>query len=1152
MYAARSWTRYLKGNLLGCGGKVSFMRWNQTAALVAQEPFLSGSNSNYVEEMYLSWKEDPKSVHRSWDAYFRQVQNGMPPGQAYQPPPILGQQAGMVATRQTVPSATDQSTINSLVSDHLAVYSLIRCYQIRGHHIAQLDPLGILQADLSDTKPEDLFLEYWGLGESDLDKVFQLPDTTFIGGNSQVLTLREIIERLETAYCGHIGLDYMFIPERSKCDWIRKRFETPGIITLDTEEKKTVLKRLIRSTGFEAFLAKKWSSEKRFGIEGCEVLIPGMKMIIDKSSELGVESIIMGMPHRGRLNVLANVCRKSLEQLFTQFDSSLEASDESNVKCTDSNVKFADSEVRMASRFASSTQQEIEKLLEDKDSENTKRSTKVAKELFYEYLIKEKNIQEPHDKKELAQGSGDVKYHLGMSHERLNRATNKLIRLAVVANPSHLEAVDPVVEGKTRSEQFYRGDTQGKKVMSVLIHGDAAFSGQGVVYETFHLSALPQYTTHGTIHIVVNNQNSELNVSIPSQTLFRFAKTPLTDASEGRLENIGFTTDPRVARSSPYCTDVAKVVDAPIFHVNADNPEAVMHVCKVAAEWRAEFGKDVVIDLVCYRRHGHNEGDNPMFTQPIMYKNIAKKNSVMELYAKKLQDEGVVSEEWVQEEKSSYDKICEEALREAKSEKRVLLNRDWLDSPWKGFFKKGHSPTQPIRPTGVTLDTIKHIGNVMSASPGGDFKIHGGLRRVLKARHDLLEKGYIDWAMGEALAFGSLLMEGVHVRLSGQDVERGTFSHRHHVLHHQDKDKVTYSPLNDLSPDQAIYTVCNSSLSEFAVLGFELGFSMTNPFALVCWEAQFGDFNNNAQCIIDQFISSGQDKWVRQSGLVMMLPHGYEGMLRFKGPEHSSARPERFLQMSNDNPDVFPTIDELFEVNQLYSANWQVVNCSTPANIFHLFRRQIALNFRKPLILLTPKSLLRLEAARSHVDEMTEGTSFQRVIPDSGPASKNPEKVRKLLFCTGKVYYELVKAVIVLKQLSGVHQMEPPSPIQVLGVNPFPSRWKENEGSLTEEERNKRGLEEDIAVTRVEQISPFPFDLVRAEHQKYDNAQVVWAQEEPMNMGYWTYVSPRLLSAVGHKPKISYAGRPPAASTATGNKQNHISEQEDLINKALE
>ncbi|XP_068706472.1 2-oxoglutarate dehydrogenase complex component E1-like [Montipora foliosa] len=1002
MYAARTWTKYLKRHLLGCGSKVSFQRyrWHQTAALVAQEPFLNGSSSNYVEDMYLSWKEDPKSVHRSWDAYFRQVQNGMPPGQAYQPPPILGQRPGMVATRETVPSAVDQSTINSLVSDHLAVYSLIRCYQIRGHHMAQLDPLGIQQADLSDTKPEDLFLEYWGLGESDLDKMFQLPNTTFIGGSNDVLTLGEIVNRLEAAYCGHIGLDYMFIPEKSKCDWIRKRFEIPGIISLDPEEKRTLLKRLIRSTGFEAFLAKKWSSEKRFGIEGCEVLIPAMKTIIDKSSELGVESIIMGMPHRGRLNVLANVCRKSLEQLFTQFDSSLEASDE---------------------------------------------------------------------------GSGDVKYHLGMSHERLNRATNKIIRLAVVANPSHLEAVDPVVEGKTRSEQFYRGDSQGKKVMSVLIHGDAAFSGQGVVYETFHLSALPQYTTHGTIHIVVNNQ-------------------------------IGFTTDPRVARSSPYCTDVAKVVDAPIFHVNADDPEAVMHVCKVAAEWRAEFGKDVVIDLVCYRRHGHNEGDNPMFTQPIMYKNIAKKNPIMDLYAQKLLEDGVVTEEWVQEEKSSYDKICEEALREAKSEKRVLLNRDWLDSPWKGFFKKGYSPTLPVRSTGLSLDTIKHIGNAMSTAPGGDFKIHGGLRRVLKARHDLLEKGYVDWAMGEALAYGSLLMEGVHVRLSGQDVERGTFSHRHHVLHHQDKDKVTYSPLNDLSPDQAIYTVCNSSLSEFAVLGFELGFSMTNPFALVCWEAQFGDFNNNAQCIIDQFISSGQDKWVRQSGLVMMLPHGYEGM----GPEHSSARPERFLQMSNDNPNVFPTLDELFEVNQLYSTNWQVVNCSTPANVFHIFRRQIAMNFRKPLILLTPKSLLRLEAARSHVDEMSEGTSFQRVIPDSGPASNNPEKVRKLLLCTGKVYYELVK------------------------------------------ERNKRGLEEDVAITRVEQISPFPFDLIKAEYQKYDNAQIVWAQEEPMNMGYWTYVSPRLFTAVGAKPKISYAGRPPAASTATGNKHNHISEQEDLINQALE
>lgn len=1000
MYAARTCARLLREHFASYGKLSLHKRWQQTAVLVAQEPFLNGSSGNYVEDMYISWKEDPKSVHRSWDAYFRQVQSGKPPGQAYQPPPILGQSPGMVATRQTVPNAVDQSIINELVSDHMAVNSLIRCYQIRGHHMAQLDPLGILQADLSETVPADLSLEYWGLGETDLDKVFQLPNTTHIGGDNDVLTLREILKRLNSVYCGHIGLDYMFIPDKSKCDWIRKRFETPGIIQLDEEDKRTLAKRLIRSTGFEAFLAKKWSSEKRFGIEGCEVLIPAMKTIIDKSSDFGVESIIMGMPHRGRLNVLANVCRKSLEQIFTQFDPTLEASDE---------------------------------------------------------------------------GSGDVKYHLGMSHELLNRATNKLVRLAVVANPSHLEAVDPVVEGKTRSEQFYRGDTEGKKVMSVLIHGDAAFSGQGVVYETFHLSALPQYTTHGTIHIVVNNQ-------------------------------IGFTTDPRVARSSPYCTDVAKVVDAPIFHVNADDPEAVMHVCKVAAEWRAEYGKDVVIDLVCYRRHGHNEGDNPMFTQPMMYKNINKKNHVLDLYAKRLIDENVVTEEWLQEEKANYDKICEEAFAEAKSEKRVLLNRDWLDSPWKGFFKKGHCPNQPVKPTGIALDTLKHVGNVFSAAPGGDFKVHGGLRRILKARHDLLEKGYADWAMGEALAFGSLLMEGVHVRLSGQDVERGTFSHRHHILHDQDKDKVTYCPFDELSAEQAKYTVCNSSLSEYAVLGFELGFSLTNPYTLVCWEAQFGDFNNTAQCIIDQFISSGQDKWVRQSALTLLLPHGYEGM----GPEHSSARPERFLQMSNDSPEVFPTNDELFEVNQLYATNWQVVNCSTPANYFHVLRRQIALDFRKPLILMTPKSLLRLEAARSHIDEMAEGTSFRRVIPDSGPASVNPEKVRKLLLCTGKVYYDLAK------------------------------------------ERTKRGLEEDIAISRVEQLSPFPFDLIKAESQKYDNAEIVWAQEEPMNMGYWTYVHPRLVTSVGDNVKIRYAGRPPAASTATGNKHHHISEQEDLINKALE
>ncbi|XP_037563550.2 2-oxoglutarate dehydrogenase-like, mitochondrial [Dermacentor silvarum] len=565
------------------------------------------------------------------------------------------------------------------------------------------------------------------------------------------------------------------------------------------------------------------------------MLIPAMKTIIDRSSELGIESIVIGMPHRGRLNVLANVCRKPLEQIFTQF-SGLEPADE---------------------------------------------------------------------------GSGDVKYHLGMSHERLNRVSNRNIKLAVCANPSHLEGVDPVVQGKTRAEQFYRGDTQGKKVMSILLHGDAAFAGQGVVYETFHLSDLPDYSTHGTIHIVVNNQ-------------------------------IGFTTDPRVARSSPYCTDVARVVNAPIFHVNADDPEAVVHVSTVAAEWRSRYGKDCVIDLVGYRRNGHNEVDEPMFTQPLMYTKIRKQSTLLDIYSRKLLDEGVVSEKEIEEEKERYESILSEAYKNAEKEDKSY-NRDWLDSPWSGFFGE----RDPIKcdPTGVSEDVLQHIGTAFSSPPPGNFKIHPGLRRILKARAEMVEQKTVDWALGEAMAFGSLLKEGIHVRLSGQDVERGTFSHRHHVLHNQTIDKTTYRPLCHLWPDQAPYTVCNSSLSEYGVLGFELGFSMTNPNALVMWEAQFGDFMNTAQCIIDQFISSGQAKWVRQSGLVMLLPHGMEGM----GPEHSSGRPERFLQLCSEESDVFPTIDEDFPTRQLNEINMIVANCTTPANYFHVLRRQIALPFRKPV-----------------------------------------------------------------------------------------------------------------------------------------------------------------------------------------------------------
>lgn len=830
-----------------------------------------------------------------------------------------------------------------------------------------------------------------------MDRVFKLPNTTFIGGKDKSLPLKEILKRLENAYCRHIGVEYMFINSLEQCNWIRQRLETPGVMRLNNDEKRLLLARLTRATGFEAFLAKKWSSEKRFGLEGCEMLIPAMKQIIDKSTDLGVESIIMGMPHRGRLNVLANVCRKPLSQIFTQF-AGLEAADD---------------------------------------------------------------------------GSGDVKYHLGTYIERLNRVTNKNIRLAVVANPSHLEAVDPIVQGKTRAEQFYRGDGDGKKVMSMLLHGDAAFCGQGIVFETMHLSDLPDYTTHGTIHIVVNNQ-------------------------------IGFTTDPRFSRSSPYCTDVARVVNAPIFHVNADDAESVMHVCNIAAEWRATFHKDCVIDLVSYRRNGHNEIDEPMFTQPLMYKIIKKTPPALDKYADKLIQEGVVTSDEVKDVKDKYDKICEEAYQGAKQETHIKY-KDWLDSPWSGFFE-GKDPLK-VNKTGIKEDTLVHIGKRFSSPPpnAAEFIIHKGIERILRARMEMVESRTVDWALGEAMAFGSLLKEGIHVRLSGQDVERGTFSHRHHVLHHQTVDKATYRPLSNLYPDQAPYTVCNSSLSEYGVLGFEVGYSMTNPNALVIWEAQFGDFNNTAQCIIDQFIASGQSKWVRQSGIVLSQPHGLEGM----GPEHSSARLERFLQMSSDDPDYFPPESEDFAVRQLHDINWIIANCTTPANYFHILRRQIHLPFRKPLIHMAPKSLLRHPEAKSNFDEMLEGTEFMRIIPETGPAVQNASNVKKLIFCSGKVYYDLKKY------------------------------------------RDEKGLTNEIAITRVEQVSPFPYDLIKKECAKYANAQLCWAQEEHKNQGCWSYVQPRFATALTRTRDIAYAGRPTSPSPATGSKAQHLKEHAALLNDAM-
>merc|ERR1712165_272823 len=964
-----------------------------------KESYLSGSNAGYVDEMYEAWARDPTSVHASWDAYFRGIN--------YAPPPSLGNtRANEVPLSAIVPAMAGAAVGSAAVGGaapsakvidaHLAVQTTIRSYQVRGHLAASIDPLNI--NNMNKDEARKLIIRSAVVADADLDTVFQLPSTTWIGGKESHLPLREIISRLENVYCGSIGAEFMHIFNLDEVNWIRERLESPGAMTLSSEEKRLLLARISRSAGFENFFAKKYSSEKRFGLEGVEMMIPGMKEVVDQLTLHGVESVVIGMPHRGRLNVLANVCRKPLDQLLTQF-AGLEAADE---------------------------------------------------------------------------GSGDVKYHLGTYIERLNRVTNKNIRLSVVTNPSHLEAVDPVVQGKVKAEQFYRGDSEGKKVMSILLHGDAAFSGQGVVYETMHMSELPEYTTKGTVHIVANNQ-------------------------------IGFTTDPRYSRSSPYCTDVGRVVNAPIFHVNADDPEAVHHVCRIAADYRATFHKDVVVDLVGYRKHGHNEIDEPMFTQPIMYGIIKKHKNVLDIYAKKLVDEGCVTQGEVDAVIEKYDKICEEAYKKAASEKQVY-HKHWLDSPWSGFFE-GKDPHK-VGECGVHEETLTHIGKRFSAGPPNaqDFLIHKAMTRILKSRLDMVNNRTVDWALGEAMAFGSLMKEGVHVRLSGQDVERGTFSHRHHVLHHQTEDMSTYNALANLYPDQAPYSVCNSSLSEYGVLGFELGYSMTNPNALVLWEAQFGDFSNTAQCIIDQFISSGQAKWVRQSGLVMLLPHGMEGM----GPEHSSARPERFLQMSSDDPEYFPELTEQFSIQQLININHIVANCTTPANYFHILRRQICLPFRKPLYVFSPKSLLRHPECKSSFDDLLPGTEFRRMILDSGAASHNPAAVQKVLICTGKVYYDLLK------------------------------------------ERRDRGLEDKIAIHTLEQICPFPFDIMKQVSEQYCNASLCWVQEEHKNMGAWSYVQPRTQTAIGgYHRLLQYIGRETAPSPATGNKTTHKRELKEFLDKAM-
>ncbi|KAK6433523.1 2-oxoglutarate dehydrogenase E1 component [Oleoguttula sp. CCFEE 5521] len=975
------------------------------------DSFLQGNSANYVDEMYMMWKHDPSSVHGSWQVYFRNVESGdMPMSKAFIPPPTLvSHPAGGVPSYSATASLSQSA--GGDVGKHLKVQLLVRAYQARGHHKAKIDPLGIKNdADLFGYgSPKELDIKRYDFSEDDMEHEFELGPgilPRFKTETKSKMTLREIIDTCERLYCGHYGIEYIHIPDREQCDWLRQRVEIPSPYKYSVDEKRRILDRMIWSTSFETFLATKYPNDKRFGLEGGESLIPGMKALIDRSVDYGVKDIVIGMPHRGRLNVLSNVVRKPNESIFSEFGGSTEASDE---------------------------------------------------------------------------GSGDVKYHLGMNFERPT-PSGKRVQLSLVANPSHLEAEDPVVLGKTRAILHFNNDEEkATTAMGVLLHGDAAFAAQGIVYETMGFHNLPAYHTGGTIHIVVNNQ-------------------------------IGFTTDPRFARSTPYCSDIAKAIDAPVFHVNGDDVEAVNFVCQLAADWRAEFRKDVVIDLVCYRKQGHNETDQPSFTQPLMYKKINEQEAAIDKYVKQLIAEKTFTSEDIDEHRKWVWNMLEESF--ARSRDYQPSAKEWLTSAWNGFKSPKELATEvlPHLPTAVPEDQLKYIAKVIGEPPA-DVQVHRNLKRILANRTKTVTEGKnIDMSTGEALAFGSLVMEGHHVRVSGQDVERGTFSQRHAVLHDQDSEK-TYTPLQKLADDQASFIISNSSLSEFGTLGFEYGYSLSSPSALVIWEAQFGDFANNAQCIIDQFIASGEVKWLQRSGLVVNLPHGYDG----QGPEHSSGRMERFLQLCNEDPRIFPSPDKLDRQHQ--DCNMQIAYCTTPSNNFHLLRRQMNRQFRKPLIQFFSKSLLRHPLSRSPIEDFTGESHFQWIIPDPAHNSEATfklapkEEIDRVILCTGQVFAALFK-----------HR---------------------EANNLTT-----------TAITRIEQLNPFPWAQLRDNLDSYPNAKtIVWCQEEPLNAGAWSFTQPRietLLNNTEHHDRkhVMYAGRNPSASVASGLKSSHLKEEQDLLEMA--
>lgn len=960
--------------------------------------FLTGVNSEYIAHLYSEYLRNPGSVDKSWQEFFAGLQDNEVSllkelhGASWTPDENrssarrfsnlgVGAHVGaeglrVVASNEDVRPSTGgaftREDVQRASLDSVRALMLIRAYRARGHRLADLDPLKLKEKEyLAELDPA-----HYGFGPADYDRPI------FLSGvlGFEYATLNEIMKALEQIYCGSIGLEFLHMTDPKEKDWLQERIEAPrNQPEFTVNGKRAILQRLTAAEVFEQFLHKKYVGTKRFGLDGGEALIPCIEQIMKRGGQMGLEEIVIGMAHRGRLNVLANVMGKSFTAIFAEFQGQASTPDD-------------------------------------------------------------------------VQGSGDVKYHLGTSSDR--DFDGHTIHLSLTANPSHLEFVNPVVIGKARAKQVQRGVTESCAVLPLLLHGDAAFAGQGITAETLMISELPGYRVGGTIHIVINNQ-------------------------------IGFTTMPKFGRSGPYSTDVAKMLAAPIFHVNGDDPEAVTHVARIATEFRQEFKKDVVIDMYCYRRYGHNEGDEPAFTQPIMYKKIATQESTRDQYAKKLVAEGVVSAEEAQKMEDDFYKYLEEAFEATKSYKPNAA--DFLGGAWEGL--KVASGDDRRGKTSITPDELKAIGEKLTTIPEG-FHVNKKLERVIGARAEMFKTGEnFDWATAEAMAFGTLIKDGFAVRLSGQDVGRGTFSQRHAIWYDQETEE-KYIPLQHIKAQQPNFEVHDSPLSEAAVLGFEYGYSLADPKTLVLWEAQFGDFVNGAQVIIDQFIASGESKWLRMSGLTMLLPHGMEG----QGPEHSSARPERFLQMCAED-------------------NWQVANCTTPANYFHILRRQMQRDFRKPLILMTPKSLLRHKLAVSSAAYFTGPSSFHRVLWDTDQVSlAAPEKIKRVVVCTGKVYYDLLQA------------------------------------------RRDKDIR-DVVLLRTEQLYPFPSAALGAELVKYPNAEVIWCQEEPKNQGYWFFTEPRIeetLKNISHKCKRPrYVGRIDAAAPATGLNKRHVIEQERLITEAL-